>query len=83
MSISYDCFTCKFSVTRADWDGSYGYSASVNEITRVAFSTKEPWQIPYSTVDSIGKYGTKEQVLAGTEERIEPTAFSILRFDAE
>lgn len=83
LEIAYDCRESSCRVKIGDWEKTFAFSASVNEITRLHVATKENWQIPYATTNSVGKYGTKEQVLPGCEEKTEETAVALLRLDAE
>ena len=53
------------------------FSASVRDIARLLIATKEMQQIPYSDINSNGKYGKKEDVLINSEEPIDPTILRI------
>lgn len=82
LSLRYDCEQSAFSVRCAQLDGTFAFSAVVNEITRVVIATKELCQIPYATVDTVGKYGTSAQVLPGAGERTPPTRARVFAFRA-
>lgn len=77
LHIAYDCVRSAFGLTFPGRNSRHAFSASVNQITRQCISTKELWQIPYTDVNTVGKYGKKEQVLAGTEEQIDQTVVHI------
>lgn len=81
--VEYDCDASAFRLQFDGHEGQFAFSASALEITRAAFSTKADWQIPYNSLYDNGKYGKKEQVLHGCEERICETSMAILRFQAQ
>ena len=58
-------------------DSKHAFSASVNRIARLCVFTKEMWQIPYADINTVGKYGKKEQILTGSEEPVEQTVVHI------
>lgn len=79
-------FDCVLNVAQIEIGGvslRRNFCASVNQISRFSMATKEPRQIPYSTVDTVGKYTTKEQVLAGGCDPIGETKVSLFAFSLE
>ena len=77
VKITYDCDMNYFAL---DFDGKksrHTFSASVRDIARLLIATKEMQQIPYSDINSNGKYGKKEDVLINSEEPIDPTILRI------
>ena len=83
LRIAYDCDRSAFVLTLQGEDSRHAFSASVNEITRLCVSTKEMWQIPYADINTVGKYGKKEQVLTGSEEKTDQTAVHIHALSAK
>lgn len=79
LRIACDCDASAFTLAVQERCSRHAFSASVHEITRLCVSTKELWQIPYADVNSVGKYGTKEQVLPRCEE---PTDMTRVRIHA-
>ncbi len=80
ISVEYDCNRSCFTV---DFDGkrsAFAYSASVGEVSRVLFATKSPAQLPLSTPETVGKYGTREHVLPGAGEPSRQAQVRILGF---
>lgn len=72
IDVAYDCDSRRFTVKALGAEKSFGFSAAVDDITRFRLMTKE--RIPHlSTLDDVGKWGTKEQILPGGEEPTEET----------
>lgn len=72
VTVRFDGGIRRFTVLMDGHEKSFGYSAAVDDVTRFRLTTKE--RIPaLSTLDSVGKYGVKEQVLPGCEEMTKPT----------
>ncbi len=83
LHIAYDCNRSTFTLTLYGKDSKHTFSASVNQITRLCVSTKEMWQIPYADINTVGKYGKKEQILAGSEEPVNQTVVHIHALSAK
>ncbi len=77
LCIAYDCSRSTFVLTLQEKDSRHAFSASVNQISRLCISTKELWQIPYADINTVGKYGKKDQVLPASEEPIDQTIVCI------
>ena len=74
--ISFDCDARRYTVSLNGQEKSFGLSAAVDALHRFRLTTKE--RMPaMSTLESVGKYGRKEQVLAGCEEPMEETAVRV------
>ena len=83
LHIAYDCNRSTFTLTLYGKDSKHTFSASVNQITRLCVSTKEMWQIPYADINTVGKYGKKEQILADSEEPVDQTVVHIHALSAK
>lgn len=76
--LTFDCDSRQYTVALNGQAKTVGFSAAVSALHRLRFATK-PAIPSLSTLDSIGKYGTKEQVLPHCEE---PTEETIVRLRA-
>lgn len=63
LEIACDCARSSFTLRGLGRESRHAFSASVHEITRLCVSTKEMQQIPYADINTVGKYGKKEQVM--------------------
>lgn len=77
LDIAFDAAACRTVLTLNGAEKKQAFNASVNEIARLRLLTKQ--HIPcLSTLDSCGKYGQKDQVLPGCEEKTEETRVRLL-----
>ena len=83
LSLSWDCLRSSFTLTWGGQTSRHAFSASVHTVSRLCISTKELWQVPYADINTVGKYGTREQVLPGSEERTAETALHIHALSAK
>lgn len=78
VEIAFDSAAARYTVKIPGYEKSFGFSAAVETLTRFRLMTKE--KIPcLSTVDDCGKWGTKDQILPGSED---PTEETIVRLSA-
>ena len=83
LRLHYDCDNDCFTLCLKGQASRHAFSASVGEIARLCIATKEMWQIPYADVNTVGKYGKKEQVLSGSETPVAETLVRIHSVRAE
>lgn len=74
--IAFDCDTRRYTVGIGGQEKSFGFSAAVDALHRFRLATKESMPA-LSNLDSVGKYGRKEQVLPGCEEPAEETCLRL------
>ena len=82
LRIAFDCYRSTFTLHHKGRESRHAFSASVETISRVSIATKEMQQIPYADLNTVGKYGRKEQVLPHSEEPSPLTKISLLTFTA-
>ncbi len=75
-SVAFDGHARRYTVRLDDQEKNVGYSAAVRGLHRFRLATKEKMPA-ISTLDSNGKYGTRERVLPGCEEPTDNTALTV------
>jgi len=78
--IAFDCTLSRAKITVNGKTLARNFCASVNTVCRFALFTKESRQIPYSTVDTVGKYTTREQALPGGCDPVPETKVRLFSF---
>ena len=82
LEIRFDAALLRTSLILNGMEKKQAFNASVNEITRLRFETKQ--HIPQlSTLDDCGKYGNAAQVRPGGEEKTDETRVRLLAMSWE
>ncbi|MCR4620992.1 MAG: hypothetical protein K5663_02810 [Clostridiales bacterium] len=77
-------FDCAGNCFEAELDGTikrFRLSSARNSVSLLSMCTKGFWSVPYPTLSTLGKYGTFEQVLPGSECPIPPRGLSLISFN--
>lgn len=82
VTVAYDCHRNHFAVRMDGKEKKTAFSASVGSVCRAVFATKTLAQLPLDTTETVGKYGTREQVLPEAGERQEEAQVRLFAFSA-
>ncbi len=81
LRLAYDCLNNCFE---AELDGTkkrFRLSSARDSISLLSVCTKGFWSVPYPTINTVGKYGTADQVLHGSERPVPERRLSLISFD--
>ncbi len=80
LQITFNCTLNTAVINLGGEPFTRNFCASVNTVSRLCVFTKESCQIPYATVDTVGKYTTRQQVLPGGCDPIPETRARLCAF---
>ena len=81
LKIAFSCDENCFTANLNGQEKKFRLNTACDTICRVSVFTKLPSRIPYATVDTLGKYGTKDEVLPECEKKVLPIRLKLFAFE--
>ena len=83
LALSFNCRENVFSVNLNGQEKRFRLNTACDRIARLSLFTKSPARIPYADIQTLGKFGKKDEVLPGSESRTEAVRVKLYDFRFE